>query len=135
MSENANQQPCEVLVVEDNRDIREALEDVLTDASFAVTMVDGGRAALETLRARGGRKPCVILLDLMMPDMDGAEFRAIQAADPALNGIPVIIVSAHREHDRLARALGVTSYLRKPVDVDDLLATLGQFCSPPTHLH
>jgi CheY-like chemotaxis protein len=124
-----SRQACQILVVEDDRDIREAVHDVLTDESFAVTLASGGRAALATLRTPGAPKPCAILLDLMMPDMDGAEFRAIQAADPDLRDIPVIIVSAHREHERVARTLGVTRYLRKPVDVGELLAMLGDCCS------
>lgn len=133
MTERDAARPCQVLVVEDDRDIREALEDVLTDASYAVTLVNGGRAALDALRAPDASRPCAILLDLMMPDMDGLEFRAAQAADPGLRDIPVIIVSAHLEHDRVARALGVTRYLRKPVDVDELLAAIGQCCSPSAH--
>jgi len=75
-----------VLVVEDDRDVRESLVAVLEDAGYRVMSAADGRAALDLLRA--GPRPAVILLDLMMPVMDGFEFRAEQVRDPSLADVP-----------------------------------------------
>jgi CheY-like chemotaxis protein len=126
---------CRILVIDDERDIRETLIDVLTDESYRVDTVSDGRAALNVLRDAAARPPCVIVLDLMMPEMDGAEFRALQLADPRWSEVPVILVSAHLDVDRAARALKVQAHLRKPLDLDELLAALaGCRCPPGTHV-
>jgi CheY-like chemotaxis protein len=81
-----------VLVVEDERDIREALAEALSYEGYDVAVASNGREALRALR--GGPLPDVILLDLVMPVMSGWEFRQVQVDDPALSGIPVVVVSA-----------------------------------------
>ena len=81
-----------VLIVEDERDIREALAEALAYEGYDVAVAANGREALRALR--GGPRPDVILLDLVMPEMSGWEFRQVQAHDPALAGIPVVVVSA-----------------------------------------
>src|SRR5947208_6432557 len=83
---------CPVLIVEDDEDLREMMAQLLTLEGFQAATVANGREALEYLNS--GARPDVILLDLMMPVMDGWEFRRRQQADPAVSGVPVIVLSA-----------------------------------------
>ena len=111
-----------VLVVDDDADIRDALGMALTEEGYDAHSVEDGEQALEWLRREAA--PNVILLDMMMPRMNGWQFRNAQRADPALAGIPVIVVSAAAESALSARgaakALEVDAVLRKPVDLDEL---------------
>ena len=91
-----------VLVVDDDLDIRSALIDVLEDHGFEAKGAINGRDALDKLQAAGEEKPCLIVLDLMMPVMDGRAFRETQLGKPALAGIPVLIISAYRDIDQIA---------------------------------
>src|SRR6266498_5083823 len=84
--------PCPVLIVEDDGDLREMMAQLLTLEGFQAASVANGREALEYLNQ--GARPHVILLDLMMPVMDGWEFRRRQQADPAVADVPVIVLSA-----------------------------------------
>jgi CheY-like chemotaxis protein len=113
-----------ILLVEDDADVREALADVLQDAGYDVARAADGAEGIRALRA--GLRPAAIVLDLMMPVMDGFQFRAEQRSDPDLARIPVILVSADRALDRDASAMGVAARLAKPAQVDDLLATIAQ---------
>src|SRR5262245_15369306 len=81
-----------VLVIEDDADTREAVSDFLEREGFEVEAVENGHLALESLRSRDA--PRFILLDMMMPVMDGWSFRRQQRADPQLSSIPVIVVTA-----------------------------------------
>jgi CheY-like chemotaxis protein len=82
-----------LLVVDDDPAIRETLADLLQDEGYVVMTAINGKEALTRLRA-GSARPCVILLDLMMPVMSGAEFYAEMRSDPALADIPVVVISA-----------------------------------------
>src|SRR5690242_7123757 len=95
-----------LLVVEDDADVREALIEVLADHGYFALAAANGREALEILRAEGPR-PSVILLDIMMPVMDGQQFRAAQLEDPELAAIPVIVLSAHAKVADLMKQMGV----------------------------
>src|SRR6185312_1605195 len=106
-----------VLVVDDERALREAVCEVLADAAYLVASAANGKEALAWLEANP--PPQLILLDLMMPVMDGYAFREVQRADPRFAGIPVIAFSAGTITDR-TRALGVP-ILRKPMDIRGLL--------------
>lgn len=117
----------QVLIVEDDRDIRETLAEVLTDASYEPVAVANGREALECLSI-GTVKPSVILLDLMMPVMDGRQFREIQSGDVRLSSIPVILFSAQVNHEQSAQTMGNVRCLRKPVDLVELLETIASVC-------
>jgi CheY-like chemotaxis protein len=108
-----------ILVVEDNAAARGALAALLGAAGYAVACAANGREALD--RLRGPDRPCLILLDLAMPVMDGWEFRARQRRSPALASIPVVLLSAEGDLPRLAASLGVAGYLPKPVTPDGLL--------------
>ncbi len=109
-----------LLVVEDDVDIREALDGLLSTEGFLVSGCSNGREALEWLRA--SPKPDLILLDLMMPVMDGWQFRVAQKEDPELATIPVLALSA--DSTAKAAAIDAEAYLKKPVDYDTLIATI-----------
>ena len=115
-----------VLVVEDDPDIRATLCDALDDHGYSPVGTANGVEALEYLRGPGER-PCLILLDLMMPVMDGQTFRAEQRADPTLAEIPVVVISAYRDVERQAAELAA-EVLPKPVRLDSLLATARRHC-------
>lgn len=119
--------PGYVLVVDDDVAIREALEAVLEDEGYAVQGAANGREALKILRSGTGA-PAVILLDLMMPVMNGWEFRAEQQGDPNLAPIPVVVLSADRDIAAKAAALQAPAYLAKPVNLDVLLDTVRGYC-------
>ncbi len=90
-----------------------------------------GKAALRSLRAARRKPPCVILLDVHMPVMDGWEFRKQQLRDSALAMIPVVMFTA--DHDRArAHELGVSEFLQKPADVDAVLAAVERYCEQRT---
>ena len=109
-----------VLLVEDDEDIRASVGEILRDEGFEVIgAVDGGDA-LRYLRS-AAEPPRLILLDLMMPVMDGWAFRAAQLADERLAQIPVVILSAATDVRRHAAQLRVDEYLIKPLDVPLLL--------------
>jgi CheY-like chemotaxis protein len=113
-----------ILVVDDDTAIRDSLSELLEDEGYKVAAVENGQEALDYLRHRG--VPCVILLDLMMPVMDGFEFIVAQQADPALAGIPVVVITAAGEAK--ARGVRATQVLPKPLRADQLIAAVKRFC-------
>jgi len=115
-----------VLVVEDDADFREALVSALEHAGYEVIAAVNGAAALQLLQWQ--IVPSVVILDLMMPVMDGRTFREHQLADPALASIPVIVLSAEAKAAELATSPGVHAVLRKPVDLEALLGALDALC-------
>lgn len=114
-----------ILLVEDDLDVREALAETLRDEGYEVECAADGEQALGYLRA-GGR-PGLILLDLMMPRMSGSEFRMVQKIDPLLSHLPVVLLSADGRMEEKARALETAGAIRKPIDLDVLLATVQRF--------
>jgi CheY-like chemotaxis protein len=116
-----------VLVVDDDTDIRETIEEVLADNDFPAIGAENGAVALERLRS-DVEPPCVILLDMMMPVMDGRAFRLAQRNDPTLSNIPVVVLTAHASGERSARELQVDHFLKKPVDLRTLLDVIGRYC-------
>lgn len=111
-----------VLVVDDELDIREAVAEALTDEGFVVFAARDGAEALRELRLH---PPSIVLLDLMMPGMNGWEFCRARERDPALSAIPVIVISA------LGRVSGLhaAAFLQKPFDLDALVAAVRQHAS------
>src|SRR5262245_13875831 len=105
----------QILVVDDDRDIREVVDDLLTGEGYRVKTADNGRRALEILTCW---RPQVILLDLSMPDMNGWTFLAHQQADPALAEIPVIVMSAHYNLGQGAGLDSAAAVMPKPFDID-----------------
>jgi len=115
---------CPVLIVEDDEDLREMMAQLLTLEGFEAATVANGREALDYLHEAS--TPNVILLDLMMPVMDGWEFRRQQEADPALAPVPVIVLSA-LDQARAAK-IHADAFLKKPLDFDRLLSLVRAYC-------
>ena len=115
-----------VLIVEDDLDIRDVLTQVLEYEGYEVAAAGNGREALDYLRSH--EKPGLILLDLMMPVMDGWQFRNEQQQDEALNSIPVVILSADGNAYQKAAVIRAAGYLRKPVELETLLDTVNRHC-------
>jgi CheY-like chemotaxis protein len=115
---------CPVLIVEDDVELRDMMAQLLTLEGFVATAVANGREALEYLRK--GDRPDIILLDLMMPVMDGWEFRRKQQSDPTLATVPVVVLSA-LDHRRAAEVDAV-AFLKKPLDFDRLLELVRRYC-------
>ncbi len=116
-----------VLVVDDDADIRSTMGFALRSEGHTVRLAANGLEALEALDASGER-PCVILLDLTMPLMNGFEFRKIQLARADLASIPVLILSGDGNVAKKATTLGSAGYLQKPVDLGELLQTVERYC-------
>jgi CheY-like chemotaxis protein len=120
-----HQGPCaavSVLVVEDDRELRETFVEALTGEGYAVATAADGAAALELLRTL---TPKVILLDLNMPVMNGAAFRRAQCLDPSLAAIPTVVMTADRTKDYPPEL--VVDALVKPVSLSDLLAIVSRY--------
>lgn len=105
------------MLVEDDHDVSEAVQDLLLGAGYETLHATDGQEALEKLRLAVAL-PSVILLDLMMPRMNGWQFLALQREDPRLASIPVVIMSARPEEN----LPGVRCYLCKPFEPTELLA-------------
>lgn len=109
--------PPSILVVDDDLEIGEVLCEVLRDEGYRATRAGNGAEALQLLRV--GERPDVILLDLMMPVMNGWQFREEQVRDPLLAGIPVVVMTASRQFD--AEVLDPCEVLPKPLQLERLL--------------
>jgi CheY-like chemotaxis protein len=112
-----------ILVVEDDHEIREAMETLLEELGYRVLTAADGRQAMQLLARIDGTsdRPRVIVLDLMMPVMNGWEVLTALQETPSLAGIPVLVISAFSDQ---APKEGVRAVLRKPVPVDRLLAAI-----------
>jgi len=121
-----------VMVVEDDRDIRDLLCELLEVEGYSVTAAENGEEALITLRANQNALPSLILLDLMMPVMDGFHFRQEQLRDPVLSRIPVMVMTAGHRDDKVITQLAPRAFIRKPLDVEEVLK-LVSCCFPPAH--
>jgi CheY-like chemotaxis protein len=115
----------QILLVDDDESIRDSLSSLLEGEGYGVASVANGREALERLRSKAP-PPCLILLDWMMPVMDGEAFLREQQQDSALAGIPVVVITA-AAGTRLA-ALGGTPCIRKPIQIDKLMGAVQQHC-------
>jgi CheY-like chemotaxis protein len=119
-------QPETILVIEDDEDIREAVLDTLHDQGFAAEGAPGAARGLDLLRSTA-IKPAVVLLDLMMPGMSGADFRAEQLRDPSLASIPIVVLSADVNIEARCAELGAAGCLKKPFHLDALIAVAERF--------
>lgn len=120
-------EPCTILLVDDDDAIRETVADALQDDGHHVVQASNGQEALDVLRSMD-RAPNAILLDLMMPVMDGPAFREQQVASEAWRDIPVILFSADAAAKVKARDLAVQEVLIKPVKLASLLAVIARYC-------
>jgi CheY-like chemotaxis protein len=122
MNDQASQ---DILLVEDDVDLREALAELLEGRGFRVSTATNGADALQRLQSMPA-PPDVILLDLMMPVMDGYGFLDARRVEPLLASIPVIVVTAAHALDR-ARLGDLTPVIRKPIQLPQLMSALRQF--------
>jgi two-component system, chemotaxis family, chemotaxis protein CheY len=114
-----------VLIIDDDQDLRDSIGDLLRQRGYTVQTAEDGQTALATM-ARN-RTPCVVLLDLVMPGMDGWTFLTVVQADPQTSRIPIVIASAHAATHAPAGTAGI---LRKPFDIDELFAVVARHCGP-----
>jgi CheY-like chemotaxis protein len=112
-----------ILVVDDDPDIRLSLIDTLEDEGFAVTSAAHGLDALQLLRSKGSGFDLVVL-DLMMPVMNGFQFRRKQREDPDLATIPVLLLSGGNYIAEAAASIEAAGFVRKPIDRRDLLTVV-----------
>ena len=115
--------PC-VLVVDDDSDVRRMILLLLRSEGYETESANDGAEALALMRQR---RPCVVLLDINMPLMDGWEFRKQQLADPALADVPVVCMTGIVHPEDVERILGITC-LRKPVDFPSLIRAVEKVC-------
>lgn len=113
-----------ILVVEDDDDIRNAIVDLLENEGYNAQAAINGKDALEKLRGID-HKPCLVLLDMMMPIMNGREFLDEVMKDSHLAPIPVLIVSAVADKSNTEGSVG---FLKKPIDIDVVLKVVSQYC-------
>jgi CheY-like chemotaxis protein len=116
-----------ILIVEDTADLRELYMGVLEDSGYHVICAEHGEEALRMLEGLGG-DPCLVLLDMMMPVMDGAEFIRVLRDTHRLAALPVVLVSALTMD---GGEPGVRKTLRKPVSRELLVAVVREFCGAP----
>jgi CheY-like chemotaxis protein len=127
MFHTPSDKPC-VLVVDDDLSTREVVSLLLNDEGFQVAMAGDGAAALEQLRH--GERPGLILLDLMMPIMDGWQFRLEQLSDPRLADIPVIVCTAAGRSAQRADGLHALARLDKPLDPAEMITVVRRLYPP-----
>ncbi len=116
-----------VMVVEDDADVREALVEILEERGCEVVSAANGALAMAYLK-NAAVLPCLILLDLMMPVMDGQAFREAQVLDPVLAGIPIVVISAYRDVQSHAERLQAASFIKKPPRIEELESAIAQHC-------
>ena len=117
----------QILLVEDDDDIRTDLAAMLEEYGYSVTAVRDGFEALRLLR--GGGRPRLILLDLMMPEMNGWQLRLELLKDRQLASIPVLVMSGAGSLPMEAASLGATGFVSKPFDLRRLLELVEQCCA------
>ena len=114
-----------VLIVEDDPDIRDFMQFLLSSSGYETMTAANGREALERMRER---TPCMVLLDLMMPVMDGWQFLSERSADAASPKVPVVLLSGL---PFIPNAIGVSDFLSKPINPSRLLDCVARFCRRP----
>jgi DNA-binding response OmpR family regulator len=120
-----------VLVVEDDPDLSEELTYLIQRRGYTVATAEHGADALDQLEALD--RPCIIVLDLMMPVMDGFELRAELLRNDAWSSIPIVVVSGIADLQREANALDVAGYVSKPIDLDRLYHVIDAHCCRAVH--
>jgi CheY-like chemotaxis protein len=111
-----------ILVVDDNREARDAVSELLTHCGYTVACAENGQAALDEIQ-RWGVPPALILLDLVMPVMDGYTFVRRVREDLSIRNVPIIVTTG----DPLAQPSGADAVLSKPVNLDTLLSIMRRF--------
>jgi CheY-like chemotaxis protein len=114
-----------ILLVEDDADIRESVKEVLEDEGYTLAEAGNGREALEQLRTASAL-PDLILLDLMMPTMNGIEFQQELVLNPAWAEIPIVVLSADADARVKAEVIRAADVIDKPVELDRLFQTVAR---------
>lgn len=117
-----------ILLVEDDLDISEAIQSILEEENYKVKATFNGKEALEYLNI-AENIPSLILLDIMMPHMNGYEFREAQLQNPKIVNIPTIILSAAGKHEDIEK-FNFTECLKKPLDLETLIDMVKKNISP-----
>jgi CheY-like chemotaxis protein len=125
---NGADRPKLILVVEDDTLIRTNIIEVLADEGYCVQGAANGQLALDYLRS-ASLMPALILLDLMMPVMNGWQFRTEQLNDFRLRKIPVVVVTADGNARQKEKNFNVEGWVKKPFEIETLLTTVKQCCS------
>lgn len=115
-----------IMVIEDDDDIRNTIVELLESEGFKTESAGNGKEALERLSVIP--KPCLVLLDMMMPIMNGREFLDRVMKDAYLAPIPILVVSAVADRVDTAGSVG---FLKKPIDIDIVLKMVHQYCRHP----
>lgn len=113
-----------VLVVEDEHDIRRMMVLLLRSYGYETVTASHGGEALDEMRRR---RPCVVLLDVQMPVMDGWEFRETQLRDPSIRDVPIVCITGLHDPDEVTRRLGVPC-LPKPANFSDVIREVERAC-------
>jgi len=114
-----------ILIIEDDEDIRSGMAEILREEGYEVATAADGRAALSWLRT--GNDASLILLDLMMPGMNGWQFRSEQLRDPLIASIPVVVISGS-ETDQETASLNAVGVLIKPLNLEQLFGAAERYC-------
>lgn len=117
-----------ILIVEDDHDVAQSVAEVLEASGYGTGIAANGREALDYLQ---NTQTDLILLDMMMPVMDGWQFREEQRKLPALDSIPVVIVTADGNARGKAEAIQAAGLVSKPVTIDGLLDEVERICGIP----
>lgn len=118
--------PRPVMIIEDDPDILETLREILEYEGHDVVAISGGEEALLQLQA--GVHPALILMDLMMPGVNGWGLAEHLRRDPSLNPIPIVILSGVQDIEQQAKSVGAAGCLLKPVQVERLLEIVNRYC-------
>lgn len=130
VKENCDSLDKKILVVDDDYGIREALKAALEYEGYAVATAENGQVAIDLLQ--DGLRPCLIVLDLMMPVMDGWTFADRVATDQSYSSIPIVVVSAF---DDQAPDIKAKSIFQKPVNLKALFDVIKKWCSQDSLSH
>ena len=120
-----------VLIVEDDPEVRDMLRHLLSTAGFYAVAAQDGLEALHLLRAVRHREPdapCLVLLDLMMPRLGGNEFRRAQLGDPTVANIPIVVMSGATDLEQRTKAMGAVATLAKPLDINVVMDVVKRYC-------
>lgn len=115
-----------ILVIEDDKDIRDSLSTLLSMEGYEVRTANNGQEGLVALREPP--PPNLVLLDLMMPVKDGYQYSEEHHQDAKLANVPIVVMSADARLDQKKEKLQARAYLRKPLDIDELLNMVQRFC-------
>ena len=118
--------PKKILVIDDDADIRDVINYILSEDGYEVSELDNGHSVLETVRQL---QPDVILLDIMLGDTDGRDICKTLKADATTSGIPIIMISASHGLHTVHESCNANDYIAKPFDIDNLLSHVEKYAS------